>query len=812
MRTLGANITALKDTKAGAAPTWILKLTVGGVDYYLSDNEYTIAPWSVDTLPWITSWGELRQGVSGAVGEYQIADFVVSCLVDPDATTSIETLIEDDIEESRCELYVWFHGSTDAPVTMFTGYVREVTQQSETSVAIQIQDESITFERLYVGETADENTYPDIDPDDIGKLEPIIYGTVDRVPALAIEAGAVTSIPNAISKTQTTFAVSDGAALQVGDVIQIDEENILINGITGDEITSCTRGYNATDALFHGRGSLVLELRGESVYLLAHHALDSVDKLIGRVGQAEMDIKSIATIYPSGNAEYPGKAVAVVPGAITIQQAVDLLVEDGITIDDGITVEDLIAILDGIAVDDTISVSDTIAVSDGIGVDDGIGLSNGNHYHGSNINNSKTQAGDSLPQTDSTTSLSAPLYVNPSFTLAGGTVTEGTYSMTVIPYGSGGCDVKVYNGSTTITLAENYDGVPVSWSGTLSGDTIPYFIISKSTGWTGEMSYKLTDAQRTISFTSDIYNTEVSKSGTVSKTGTASKTGAATKEGQASKSGTVSKDGTVNKNGTVSKLGTVTASGNSTANTLIADAVFFSGSRNFATPADALNALLNTDVDVPTGKAVTVEQIGTLPASYAINGAITEKRTALEWANRFAFQLRSYLRFFDGKAQLMVRPDTYTSDKTIDACQIDTTGRKVWAREKTARDDVINVIELKYNRDWSDVTDEPYRGVTKASDSASITVFGECERPRLFECEFVTSAAMADDLRDFYLARQSTRSWRHTFSTFLNNIEIDFNDAVTLGFRGNEVAAIKETRFAPGDYRKIDTITFVAED
>jgi hypothetical protein len=102
--------------------------------------------------------------------------------------------------------------------------------------------------------------------------------------------------------------------------------------------------------------------------------------------------------------------------------------------------------------------------------------------------------------------------------------------------------------------------------------------------------------------------------------------------------------------------------------------------------------------------------------------------------------------------------------------------------------------------------------VTKASDSASITVFGECERPRLFECEFVTSAAMAEDLRDFYLARQSKRSWRHTFSTFLNNLEIDFNDAVTLGFRNDEVAAIKETRFAPGDYLKIDTITFVAED
>jgi hypothetical protein len=200
-----------------------------------------------------------------------------------------------------------------------------------------------------------------------------------------------------------------------------------------------------------------------------------------------------------------------------------------------------------------------------------------------------------------------------------------------------------------------------------------------------------------------------------------------------------------------------------------------------------------------------------MPASYSLNGAITTSKTALTWANEMAFQLRSYLRFFNGGVELFVRPDSLVSDKTLTNCKIDDNGRKEWSRAKTNRDDVINTISINYDKDWASTTDTPYQQVSESEDLTSQSVYGVCERPELFNFDFVTDTTMAESLRDFYLAYYKDRKWVHTFTTFLDNIELDFMDVVRNSFRNNELLQIQEAKIAAGDTETIDTITFVAE-
>lgn len=55
----------------------------------------------------------------------------------------------------------------------------------------------------------------------------------------------------AIDNSVQTIAVDDGDNFLAADVIRIDDEEILIGGISTNNLTTCTRGYNSTTAASH---------------------------------------------------------------------------------------------------------------------------------------------------------------------------------------------------------------------------------------------------------------------------------------------------------------------------------------------------------------------------------------------------------------------------------------------------------------------------------------------------------------------------------------------------------------------------------
>ena len=840
MKTFPSAFAAELAKQTGIAPVWLIKLTASGSDYYISDDAFSIPVWNggITTLPWISTWGEVREALSGALNEIRVTDLDLTLLVDPDASPSMADLATDTaLETSPVSLYLWFRGlnpATDPPQEMRRFYVDAVELPDETEVRLVLQDETIKLDG-YVGSKVDLELYPEADPDDVGKVIPIPFGTVNKLPALAVDAGVMTNLPNSINAIMTDFAVSDAAGLTVGDILQVDEERLLIGAIVGDQLT-CSRGHDLTVAVVHQRGAIAWQIKNQFVYIASALPVDSLNKIYGRVGDAEVDITAIATCYTGQPGDelpgYAGYAVVVLPGYITIGQAVDLLLSDGLSIldtlsladsigvsdtigvsdlmtilntleiSDTIGVSDLMTILNTLGISDTISVYDTIAISNGIVVGDNISLANGNHSHTTTLYNTKEQYGSAIPQTSNSGS---NVSVTPTFSYPGGTVIDGTYEYS--------WSWKLSGGSGTVTIRVNgavQSGS--SWIGSVSGSTTP--AITGTVSGTGSLIITVAAARRTVSVSGSISATNVTKAGaaystgTVDRSGTITSTGDVTQTGTVDRSGTITSTGTVDKTGTVTlsgsvtKTGAVTLSGNSTANTLVGDSVLVNLTRTVSIH-QAFDDLLS-----PLGFP-PLQITGSLPVGYALNGAITEYQTALNWLDAWAFQLRCWFKITNGQPRLILRPDSLTSSQTITMPKA-AAGKKIWSRRKVERSEILNKIHLLFNRDWRQArSDSAYQGISKASDLDSISKYGEREQPELFLFDFVTDPALADSLRDFYLAHYATRRWIHEFEVFLDHSALEFGDAVTLAWDGDKIGQISEARHSPGDINKIDTIGLV---
>ena len=225
--------------------------------------------------------------------------------------------------------------------------------------------------------------YPSADPDDIGTIGNIAYGTVKKVPARAIVAGALDYLDAAMTDAQTTFDLVDAAEFPTSGTVGIDEEEITYTGKTGNQLTGCTRGANSTTAAPHARGTVIWEVRSDFTYEAFSHPIKAFDDIYAEGADTRLKITSVCTLYTGQTGdEHPtwaARAMVVVPSKITKSQAVDLLINDGIAVNDAISLVD------------TIAVNDTITVNDVLTVTDNIGVSQGSHGHTTDVLVSKTQ-------------------------------------------------------------------------------------------------------------------------------------------------------------------------------------------------------------------------------------------------------------------------------------------------------------------------------------------------------------------------------------------------------------------------------------
>lgn len=200
--------------------------------------------------------------------------------------------------------------------------------------------------------------------------------------------------------------------------------------------------------------------------------------------------------------------------------------------------------------------------------------------------------------------------------------------------------------------------------------------------------------------------------------------------------------------------------------------------------------------------------------SYKFSVSMASRKRIKEWCAYMALQCRCWFRFAAGKAYLLYRPDSLSTDKTITTKMIRMTGdySSTVKLSRSPLDEIINSVKVYYSRDWSRAAGrEAYQAITSTASATSITAYGEKEKPDSFLFDFVADGTMAADLASFYLSRYKDRKKVVRMDLFLDNAELEFGDHITIN-SASVSGEVRKVNFAPGGADQNDIISIEARE
>jgi len=197
-------------------------------------------------------------------------------------------------------------------------------------------------------------------------------------------------------------------------------------------------------------------------------------------------------------------------------------------------------------------------------------------------------------------------------------------------------------------------------------------------------------------------------------------------------------------------------------------------------------------LDAPVIDDASFDQAGTefgnaISGGYKLAGVVQSKLFQETLWRQWMKESRAHL-FWDptGKARLQFRPinqSQVANGKEVKALTEDMvrvhpeSGAGRIRFQRTPTDRVVNHIELRYRRDW---VSGHHRQIHVEADSDEINVFGKRERPGEFRFDWCREAAMAQDLAQFYLAELKSPQTLVSCSVFLDQLELERGDFVTV--------------------------------
>lgn len=161
-------------------------------------------------------------------------------------------------------------------IVLFKGAIEDPSLPQNGVLSLRCSGFELVVSRKFSHDVCDSNTYENADPDDLGKMLPQVYGTCKRVPFLAVDAGAVSTLVANITKTQTTITLTDSSRFPTSGTVQIESEQITYTGNSSSQLTGCTRGANSTMALTHVAGAGAAEIQSDYFYAIGH-AVKAID-------------------------------------------------------------------------------------------------------------------------------------------------------------------------------------------------------------------------------------------------------------------------------------------------------------------------------------------------------------------------------------------------------------------------------------------------------------------------------------------------------------------------------------------------------
>jgi hypothetical protein len=186
------------------------------------------------------------------------------------------------------ECYLDGNDSSSA-VVIFKGALEEPRDIDRMGFTCKVSPMEYVKDMQWKQEVIDTVSYPNAH-EDLGEVEPIIYGDDVLVPALRVDWGARSTLRLAVSASFTTsLSVSDTSRFPSSGDVWVDDERISYTSKSGVALSGLTRGAGGTSATAHRKGADVVEAKSQYDSLLAKHALHSVP--LGSSGKIYAEIR-----------------------------------------------------------------------------------------------------------------------------------------------------------------------------------------------------------------------------------------------------------------------------------------------------------------------------------------------------------------------------------------------------------------------------------------------------------------------------------------------------------------------------------------
>ena len=211
-------------------------------------------------------------------------------------------------------------------IVIFKGEIEEPRNMLADQITLVVSDYALSISNKFDHAVVDETTYPGADPDDIGKMLPQCYGRCNKVPFMAVDAGAITTLAADATKTDTTITLTDSSHFPSSGTIQIDSEQITYTGNASNQLTGCTRGVNSTTAAVHNMGASVAEIKTNYFYIIGH-AVNSIDAVYVDNVRQTSGFTAYTGQTGDEHASYPGKACIVFNTLPILKRQVNLEAE-----------------------------------------------------------------------------------------------------------------------------------------------------------------------------------------------------------------------------------------------------------------------------------------------------------------------------------------------------------------------------------------------------------------------------------------------------------------------------------------------------
>jgi len=201
-----------------------------------------------------------------------------------------------------------------------------------------------------------------------------------------------------------------------------------------------------------------------------------------------------------------------------------------------------------------------------------------------------------------------------------------------------------------------------------------------------------------------------------------------------------------------------------------------------------LMGLLKTVSEIDSASFASAGSFYTTQAGgYALAGIVQSQTAWRDLWREWGRSCRSSFYWDLGKAKILIRPlnrvepDT-AFDQAVDPddLRLDGDSRLIFKTERGASRNIVNAIDLKYQKDWSGGETEPYSAIESVSDADSITRYDRREDASRFQFDWVRLQAIAADLAEFYLEEYAEPLDVYDFELFLPYMALERGDIIRL--------------------------------